>query len=66
VPPRSENTIMAIYQVDGTTRSHPGSDDWEPILTAEDPVEATRAVHESEGTFWRRLSENGQIVLDRV
>lgn len=57
---------MAIYQVDGTLRGSPGPDDWSPILTTEDPVEATRAVHESEGTFWRRLTENGQVVLDRV
>lgn len=57
---------MATYQVDGTVRSHPGPDDWEPILTTEDPVEATRTVHESEGTFWRRLSEDGHIVLLRV
>lgn len=57
---------MATYQVEGTVRSHPNNDDWTPILTTEDPAEATRVVHESEGTFWRRLSEDGQIVLARV
>lgn len=57
---------MSTYQVDGTIRSQPGPDDWEPILTTEDPVEATRVVHESEGTFWRRLLEDGRIVLSRV
>lgn len=57
---------MPSYQVDGTTRSHPGPDDWEPVLTTEDPVEATRVVHETEGTFWRRLTEDGQVVLPRV
>ncbi|MGX1632691.1 hypothetical protein ACWGUL_01335 [Streptomyces albidoflavus] len=57
---------MATYQVDGTVHSRPGPDDWELILKTEDPVEATRIVHESEGTFWRRLSEDGEIVLPRV
>ncbi|WP_157865007.1 hypothetical protein [Streptomyces prasinopilosus] len=57
---------MATYQVDGTVRSTPSSNDWEPILTTEDPVEATRVAHESEGTFWRRLLEDGRIVLPRV
>ncbi len=57
---------MATYQVDGTVRSHPGPHDWEPILTTDDPVEATHAAHETEGTFWRRLLEDGQIVLTRV
>lgn len=57
---------MAAYQVDGTVRSQPGPGDWEPILTTDDPVEATRTAHETEGTFWRRLLEDGQIVLPRV
>lgn len=57
---------MATYQVDGTVRSHPGPNDWEPTLNTEDPVEATRVVHETEGTFWRRLSEDGKVVLPRV
>ncbi|MEU9218891.1 hypothetical protein AB0D47_20345 [Streptomyces sp. NPDC048376] len=57
---------MATYQVDGATRSHPGPDDWQPILVTDDPVEATRVVHETEGTFWRRLTEDGAIVLPRV
>jgi hypothetical protein len=33
---------------------------------AEDPVEATRVVHECEGTFGRRLTEDGKVVLLRV
>ncbi|MFJ3984470.1 hypothetical protein [Streptomyces fungicidicus] len=57
---------MVTYQVDGTVRSKPGPDDWEPILTTEDSVEATRVAHETEGTFWRRLSEDGRVVLPRV
>lgn len=57
---------MATYQVDGTTRSHPRPGNWQPILVTEDPVEATRVAHETEGTFWRRLLEDGQIVLPRV
>ncbi|MDT0608916.1 hypothetical protein [Streptomyces lancefieldiae] len=57
---------MATYRVDGTVRSQPGPDDWELILVTEGPVEATRVVHESEGTFWRRLTEDGSIVLPRV
>jgi hypothetical protein len=57
---------MATYQVDGTARSHPSPDDWTPVLVTEDPVEATRVVHETEGTFWRRLSEDGEVVLPRV
>ncbi|MFD7465135.1 hypothetical protein [Streptomyces tendae] len=57
---------MATYQVDGTTRSQPSPDDWQPILVTDDPAEATRVAHETEGTFWRRLSEDGAIVLPRV
>ncbi|MFI8308719.1 hypothetical protein ACIF80_36015 [Streptomyces sp. NPDC085927] len=57
---------MATYQVDGTVRSHPGPDDWAPILATDDLVEATRVVHESEGAFCRRLAEDGHIVLPRV
>lgn len=57
---------MTTYQVDGTTRSQPGSTDWEPIITTDDPVEAVRVVHETEGTFWRRLIEDGRVVFDRA
>ncbi|MEU5756773.1 hypothetical protein [Streptomyces sp. NPDC047829] len=57
---------MATYQVHGTIRSHPAPQDWEPILTTKDLVEATRVVHETEGTFWRRLLEDGQAMLPRV
>ena len=57
---------MAWYEVQGTAKASPGEGDWERILSTDDPVEATRAVHESEGTFWRRLLEDGQVVLSRV
>ncbi len=57
---------MATYQVDGTVRARPGPDDWVTILVADDPVAATRVVHETEGTFWRRLSEDGEVILPRV
>ncbi|MCY0917078.1 hypothetical protein OS965_02655 [Streptomyces sp. H27-G5] len=57
---------MSTYRVYGTTKSHPSDSDWDLLLETTDPVEATAAVHESEGTFWRRLTEGGQVVLDRV
>ncbi|MFE3577827.1 hypothetical protein [Streptomyces vinaceus] len=50
----------------GTTKSGPCEADWELLLETADPVEATALAHESEGTFWRRLTEDGQIVLARV
>ncbi|MFJ4368864.1 hypothetical protein ACIP4S_32675 [Streptomyces chartreusis] len=55
-----------MYQVYGTAKGSPREEDWELILETPDAAEATRAVHESEGTFWRRLNEDGQIVLARV
>ncbi|WP_318219272.1 hypothetical protein [Streptomyces sp. SCL15-6] len=55
-----------MYQVYGTTKGSPREEDWELILQTPDVVEATKAIHESDGTFWRRLTEDGQIVLDRV
>lgn len=57
---------MAEYRVEGTVTSAPKSEDWTLIIATSDPVEATRIVHESEGTFWRRLIEDGQVVLPRV
>lgn len=57
---------MSIYRVLGTVKASPGETDWELLLETVDPVVATRAVHESEGTFWRRLTEDGVVVLDRV
>lgn len=57
---------MPSYRVYGTTHSAPKDDDWTPILETGDPVEATSAAHETEGTFWRRLTEDDAIVLDRV
>ncbi|MFC5220444.1 hypothetical protein [Streptomyces coerulescens] len=55
-----------MYRVYGTVRAHPRDEDWQLILETEDAVEATAAVHETEGTFWRRLAEDDEIVLDRV
>ncbi|GHG13124.1 hypothetical protein ACFFSH_31425 [Streptomyces filamentosus] len=55
-----------MYRMYGTAKGSPGDEDWELILETPDVVEATRSVHESEGTFWRRLTEDDQIVLDRV
>lgn len=57
---------MAEYQVYGTTQAHPRDEDWDLLLKTTDPVEATRLAHESEGTFWRRLTEDGKVVLPRV
>ena len=57
---------MPRYRVYGTTRSKPTEGDWDLLLETSDPVEATAAVHDSEGTFWRRLTEDGRIVLGRV
>ncbi|MEU2358608.1 hypothetical protein ABZ599_37550 [Streptomyces misionensis] len=57
---------MATYQVWGTVKARPADDDWQLIMETEDPVEATHVAHESEGTFWRRLTEDGQAVLARV
>ncbi|MFB6887583.1 hypothetical protein ACFCY8_42960 [Streptomyces noursei] len=55
-----------MYRVYGTVKGSPRNEDWELILETPDAVEATEAVHKSEGTFWRRLTEDDQIVLDRV
>lgn len=57
---------MPVYRVYGTTTASPRPDDWYLICETTDPVEATSVVHESEGTFWRRLTEDDAIVLDRV
>lgn len=57
---------MARYEVHGTVKASPQDGDWEPLLATDDSVEATRVVHESDGTFWRRLLEDGQVVLPRV
>jgi hypothetical protein len=57
---------VTVYRVYGTTKSRPADSDWELLLESDDPVEATALAHESEGTFWRRLTEDGQIVLARV
>lgn len=53
-------------EVQGTPTSHPQESNWETLTRTDDPVEATRVVHETEGTFWRRLLEDGRIVLPRV
>lgn len=57
---------MPDYRVLGTGKASPAEGDWQLILKTTDAAEATRVVHESEGTFWRRLTENGHVVLDRV
>lgn len=57
---------MAVYRVYGTGKASPGEGDWDLLLETADVVDATAAVHESEGTFWRRLVEDGQVVLSRV
>lgn len=57
---------MPTYQVYGTTKAFPAETDWELLVETPDPVRATEVVHESEGTFWRRLTEDGHVVLDRV
>jgi len=54
------------YRVYGTAKSYPSEGDWVLLLETADAVEATTAAHESEGTFWRRLTEDGQVVLARV
>lgn len=55
-----------MYRVYGTTKSHPSDIDWTLLLETADPVEATAMAHESEATFWRRLTEDGEVVLARV
>ncbi|MFD8469002.1 hypothetical protein ACFV10_28340 [Streptomyces cyaneofuscatus] len=57
---------MATYRVYGTVKASPADTDWELLTETSDAVVATRLAHESEGTFWRRLTEDGQVVLDRV
>ncbi len=54
------------YEVQGTRMSYPTEGDWETLTRTDDPVAAVRVVHETEGTFWRRLLEDGQVVLARV
>ncbi|MFF5265414.1 hypothetical protein ACFY4C_41580 [Actinomadura viridis] len=58
--------LLPLYRVYGTTKASPSDGDWEVLLETRDAVEAMTAVHESEGTFWRRLTEDGRVVLDRV
>lgn len=55
-----------MYRVYGTAKGSPGDEDWELILETPDAVQAMKSVHESEGTFWRRLTEDDQVVLDQV
>ncbi|MFJ3082999.1 hypothetical protein ACIPJG_25040 [Streptomyces halstedii] len=57
---------MATYRVYGTTKASPADTDWELLAETPDPVQATELAHESEGTFWRRLTEDGHVVLNRV
>ncbi|MEW1754174.1 hypothetical protein [Streptomyces angustmyceticus] len=57
---------MAIYRVYGTTVASPKPDDWQLIQETTDPVEATNTAHKTEGTFWRRLTEDDAPVLDRI
>ncbi|WP_228982205.1 hypothetical protein [Streptomyces sp. DH12] len=57
---------MPLFRVLGTSKTYPTKTDWYQILETSDPVEATAAVHETEGTFWRRLIEDDHVVLDRV
>lgn len=57
---------MASYRVYGTAKASPADDDWELLVETPDAVVATKLAHESEGTFWRRLTEDGHVVLDRV
>ncbi|WP_158819088.1 MULTISPECIES: hypothetical protein [Streptomyces] len=57
---------MPRYEVHGTDEASPTDDDWYPLAQTDDPVEATALVHQTEGTFWRRLTEDGQVVLPRV
>ncbi|MEV3996764.1 hypothetical protein AB0K62_13940 [Streptomyces halstedii] len=57
---------MATYRVYGTAKASPADADWELLVETPDAVVATKMTHESEGTFWRRLTEDGHVVLDRV
>lgn len=57
---------MSVYGVFGTVKASPSETDWDLLLETADPVEATALAHESDGTFWRRLTEDGVVVLDRV
>lgn len=57
---------QSTYRVYGTTLSGPAERDWELILETTDAAQATQAVHETEGTFWRRLTEDDTVVLPRV
>ncbi|WP_330172926.1 hypothetical protein OG875_04605 [Streptomyces sp. NBC_01498] len=57
---------MSVYRVYGSVKASPREGDWDLIAETSDPVLATATAHESEGTFWRRLTEDGHVVLDRV
>ena len=59
-------TDRPTYRVYGTTSSRPTDGDWKLLLETTDAAKATTAVHESEGTFWRRLDEDEHTVLPRV
>lgn len=59
-------TPLPRYRVYGTCVGKPKDADWFLLLETTDAVEAVDAVHDTDGTFWRRLTEDGQIVLDHV
>lgn len=61
-----QSASLPLYRVYGTCAGKPNDADWFLLLSTTDAVEAVSAVHETDGTFWRRLTEDGQIVLDRV
>ena len=54
------------YEVQGTGEASPSGDSWDLIVTTDDPVKAVRVLHETEGTFWRRLLEDGRVVIPRA
>jgi hypothetical protein len=57
---------VSVYEVQGTQISYPLEADWTTILRTGDAAKATRVVHETEGTFWRRLLQDGVVILPRV
>ncbi|MDW4912493.1 hypothetical protein [Streptomyces californicus] len=57
---------MATYRVYGSVKASAAATDWELLVETSDAVVATQLVHETEGTFWRRLTEDGHVILDRV
>lgn len=52
-----------LYRVEGQQSSRAP---WTLVFETADPVDAMECAHEIEGYFWRRVFEDGRLVIDRM